>query len=123
MTMGRSTGITREHPRRSALVAVALGTAAAGCTGVATGSATVIGTLEGSDGACLYLLVPQGNATDRYWLRQLPSGYEADERGLSTPDGNRIRMGGSLTVSGALSWQPFDHLCAGEHTLDVTAIK
>lgn len=108
---------------RSGLLTVALVIAAAGCTGVATGSATVTGTLVGSDGACLYVNVPHGNATDRYWLRQLPSGYEADERGLSTPDGNRIRMGASLTASGALSWQPFDRHCAGAHTLDVTAVK
>ena len=92
-------------------------------SGCASGSATVTGTLEGSDGACLYVLVPHGDATDRYWLRHLPSGYEADEHGLHGPSGRLIRMRDSVTVSGALWWQPFDHPCAGEHTLDVTAIN
>jgi hypothetical protein len=89
-----------------------------GCAGA---NATVTGTLEGSDGACLYLLVSNGNATDRYWLRRLPSGYDADERGLSTPDGRLIRIGSSLTVSGVLSSMPFERQCAGAHTLDATA--
>lgn len=92
-------------------------------SGCASGSATVTGTLEGSDGACLYVLVPHGDATDRYWLRHLPSGYEADEHGLHGPKGSLTPMGGTLTVSGALSWQPFDRHCAGAHTLDVTAIN
>lgn len=92
-------------------------------SGCASGSATVTGTLEGSDGACLYLLVPNGNAIDRYWLRRLPSGCDADEHGLSTPDGRLIRMGGSLTVSGTLSSMPFERQCAGAHTLDATAVK
>lgn len=109
---------------RAALTAVALGFVAAACTGSSIGgTATVTGTLEGSDGACLYVLVPHGNASDRYWLRQLPSGYEADEHGLSTPDGHLLPMGGSLTVSGALSWEPFDRHCAGAHALDVTVIE
>ncbi len=109
---------------RSSLVAVALGFAVAGCTGSSMAeTATVTGTLVGSDGACLYVLVPGANGTDRYWLRHLPSGFVADERGLGTPDGRLIRMGGSLTVSGALSWEPFDRHCAGAHTLDVTRIE
>ena len=108
---------------RSARVAVALGFVAAGCAGLATGGATVTGTLEGSDGACLYVLLSHENATDLYWLRHLPSGYEADEHGLHGPNGSLTLMGGSLTVSGAMSWQPLDRHCAGEHTLDVTAIK
>jgi hypothetical protein len=32
-------------------------------------------------------------------------------------------MGDSLTVSGALSWEPFERPCAGAHTLDATAIE
>ncbi len=109
---------------RSSLVAIALGIVVAGCTGSPiAGTATITGTLEGSDGHCLYVLVPHANGTDRYWLRHLPSGYVADERGLGTPDGRLIRMGGSLTVSGALSWEPFDRQCVGAHTLDATAIK
>ena len=119
----RATGSPRKHPMRSALLAVAPVIVAAACSGVATGSATVTGTLEGSDGACLYVLVPRGDATDRYWLRHLPSGYEADEHGLRGPSGSLTPMGGSLTVSGALSWDPFDRHCAGEHTLDVTEIE
>ena len=109
---------------RSPLVAVALGFAAAGCTGSPiAGTATVSGTLVGSDGSCLYVQVPNANGTDVYWLRHLPSGYVADEYGLGTPDGSRIRMGDSLTVSGALSWEPFDRHCAGAHTLDVTVVR
>ncbi len=92
-------------------------------SGCASGTATVTGTLEGSDGHCLYVLVPHGNGTDRYWLRHLPSGYVTDEHGLWRTDGSLIRMGDSLTVSGALSWEPFDTQCAGAHTLDVTAIE
>ena len=109
---------------RSSLVAIALGIVVAGCTGSPiAGTATITGTLEGSDGHCLYVLVPHANGTDRYWLRHLPSGYEADEHGLHGPSGRLIRMRDSVTVSGALWWQPFDHPCAGEHTLDVTAIN
>lgn len=92
-------------------------------SGCASGTATITGTLEGADGHCLYVLVPHANGTDRYWLRHLPSGYVADERGLGTPDGRLIRMGGSLTVSGPLSWEPFDRQCAGARTLDATAIN
>ncbi len=58
-----------------------------------------------------------------YWLRHLPSGYVTDEHGLYKPDGSLIRMGDSLTVSGALSSMPFDRQCAGAHTLDATAIE
>jgi len=92
-------------------------------SGCATGTATITGTLEGSDGHCLYVLVPQRSGTDRYWLRRLPSGYVAYADGLYKPDGSIISMGGSLTVSGALSWEPFNTQCAGGHTLDATAIN
>ena len=92
-------------------------------SGCASGTATVTGTLEGADGNCLYVHVPHANGTDTYWLRHLPSGYTADEHGLRTRDGSLIRMGDSLTVSGALSWEPFDRQCAGAHTLDATAIN
>ena len=108
---------------RSSLVAVALGFVAAGCLGSAPGTATITGTLVGADGACLYVHVPHANGTDVYWLRNLPPGYVADEYGLGTPDGSLIEMGDSLTVSGALSWEPFDRRCAGAHTLDATAVK
>jgi hypothetical protein len=106
--------------RRVACVAICAPLLVSGC---ANGTATVTGTLEGSDGHCLYILVPNGNGTERYWLRHLPSGYVADEHGLGTPDGSLLRMGDSLTVSGALSWEPFDRQCVGAHTLDATAIK
>jgi len=107
--------------RLAACVAVSATLLVAGCAG---GTATITGTLEGADGYCLYVLVPQGNGIDRYWLRHLPSGYDApDERGLRTPDGGLIKMGDSLTVSGALSWEPFERQCDGGHTLDATAIE
>lgn len=106
--------------RRAACVAICGTILVAGCT---SGTATVTGTLLGADGHCLYVVVPHGDGTDRYWLRHLPSGYETDERGLYRPDGTLIRMRDSLTVSGVLSWEPFDRQCAGAHTLDVTAIN
>ena len=107
--------------RLAACVAVCATLLVSGC---ASRTATVTGTLEGSDGHCLYVLVPHGAGTDRYWLRHLPSGYDTtDEHGLLKPDGRLIRMGGSVTVAGALSWEPFDRQCDGTHTLDVTAIK
>lgn len=109
---------------RSSLVAIALGIVVAGCTGsLGGGTATITGTLVGADGHCLYVHVPHANGTDVYWLRRLPSGYVADASGLGTPDGSLIRMGDSVTVSGALSWEPFDRQCAGAHTLDATAIE
>jgi len=89
----------------------------------ASGTATITGTLEGADGHCLYVHVPQGNGTDTYWLRHLPPDYVADADGLARPDGSLIRMGDSLIVSGALSSVPFDRQCAGAHTLDATSIK
>jgi hypothetical protein len=92
-------------------------------SGCANGTATVTGTLGGSDGHCLYVHVPHANGTALYWLRHLPSGYVADADGLGRPDGSLIKMGDSLTVSGALSWEPFDRQCAGAHTLDVTGIN
>ncbi len=106
--------------RLAACVAICATLIFSGCAG---GTATITGTLVGADGACLYVHVPDANGTDVYWLRHLPSGYVADGDGLRTPDGSLVRMGDSLTVSGALSWEPFDRHCAGEHTLDATAIN
>jgi hypothetical protein len=45
-----------------------------------------------------------------------------DEHGLVRPDGSHIRLGDSLTVSGALSWVPFERRCDTVHVLDATAI-
>ena len=106
--------------RLAACVATVATLVVLGCAG---GTATVTGKLVGSDGGCLYVWVPHANGTAVYWLRHLPSGYAADADGLDEPDGNRISMGDSLTVSGPLSWEPFDRQCAGEHTLDATAIN
>lgn len=106
--------------RLTACVAICATLLVSGCT---SGTATVTGTLEGADGHCLYIHVPQANGTDLYWLRHLPSGYVTDEHGLYKPDGSFIRMGDSLTISGALSSVPFDRQCAGAHTLDATAIE
>jgi hypothetical protein len=92
-------------------------------SGCANGTASVTGTLVGADGGCLYVHGADANGTDLYWLRHLPSGYVADADGLGRPDGSLIKMGDSLTVSGALSWEPFDRQCAGARTLDATAIK
>ena len=108
------------RPRLATCVAICATLLVSSC---ANGSATITGTLEGSDGACLYVLVPHGSGADRYWLRHLPSGYAADEHGLVAPSGNLIRLGGSVTVSGALSWEPFDRQCDGTRTLDATSIK
>lgn len=106
--------------RLMAPVAIAAALLVAGCAGV---TETVTGTLVGADGACLYLDVPNADGTTRYWLRQLPSGYdEGDERGIFAPGGRLIRMGDRLTVSGALSWLPFERRCDGSHTLDATTI-
>lgn len=91
-------------------------------SGCASGTATVRGTLLGADGGCLYVVVAAANGTDRYWLRQLPAGYAADERGLSEPGGGHVGMGDRLTVTGSLSWAPFERDCENAHTLDVTAI-
>ncbi|HEX7949764.1 MAG TPA: hypothetical protein VF494_05400 [Candidatus Limnocylindrales bacterium] len=91
--------------------------------GCASGTTTITGTLIGADGACLYVLVAHGNGTDRYWLRHLPPDYEAIAEGVAEPDGSLIRMGGSVTVSGALSSVPFDRQCDGGRTLDATVIK
>jgi len=92
-------------------------------SGCAGGTSTIAGTLAGGDGACLYVHVPDGSGTETYWLRHLPSGYEADELGLHTPDGRLIKMGDSLTVSGALSFALRDSNCDGRRTLDATLIK
>jgi hypothetical protein len=106
--------------RLAACVAICATLLVSGCT---SGTATVSGTLEGADGHCLYVHVPQASGTDVYWLRHLPSGYVVDADGLYKPDGSLIRMGDSLTVSGALSSVPFDRQCAGAQTLDATAIQ
>ncbi len=106
--------------RLAACVAICATLLVSGC---ANGTATITGTLEGADGHCLYVHVPHGNGTDTYWLRHLPPGYVADADGLGKPDGSLIKMGDSVTVSGALSFVPFDRQCAGAHTLDATAIK
>ena len=92
-------------------------------SGCASGTATITGTLVGADGGCLYVRGPDANGTDLYWLRHLPPDYVDDAEGLAKPDGSLIRMGDSLTVSGALSFVPFDRQCVSVHTLDATAIK
>lgn len=93
-------------------------------SGCASGTATITGTLVGADGHCLYVRGPDANGTDLYWLRHLPSDYvDDDENGLGRPDGSKIRMGDSLTVSGALSFVPFDRQCVSANTLDATSIK
>jgi hypothetical protein len=106
--------------RLAACVAISATLLVSGC---ANGTATITGTLVGADGGCLYVREPDANGTDLYWLRHLPSDYVADADGLGAPDGSHIGMGDSLTVSGGLSWVPFDRQCAGAHTLDATAIK
>ena len=90
--------------------------------GCASGTATITGTLEVGNGACVWVRGAGANGTDLYWLRHLPSGYDTDEHGLVKPDGSHIRIGTSLTVSGALSWVPLERNC-GTHALDVTAIE
>jgi hypothetical protein len=106
--------------RLAACVAIYATVLVSGC---ASGSATITGTLVGADGGCLYVRGSDANGTDLYWLRHLPSDYVAMAEGLAKPDGSLIRMGDSLTVSGALSFVPFDRQCVSGHTLDVTAIK
>ena len=92
-------------------------------SGCASGTATITGTLVGSDGHCLYVDVPNAIGTDRYYLRNLPSGYVDEDLGFGGPDGSHFKIGDSVTVSGALSFVPFDRQCDGVHTLDATAIK
>jgi hypothetical protein len=106
--------------RLAACVAICATLLVSGC---ANGTATITGTLEVGNGACVWVRGPGANGTDLYWLRHLPSGYDTDEHGLVKPDGSHIRIGDSLTVSGALSWVPFERNCDGTHTLDVRAIK
>ena len=107
--------------RLAACVAICATLLVSGC---ASGTATITGTLVGADGHCLYVDVPDANGTDRYWLRHLPAGYVTDDRmGLGKPDGSLIAIGDSLTVSGTLSWVPFDTQCVSVHTLDATAIN
>jgi hypothetical protein len=101
--------------RLATCVAVCATLLVAGC---ASGTATITGTLVGADGGCLYVRGPDANGADLYWLRHLPSDYVADADGLARPDGSLIRMGDSVTVSGALSSVPFDRQCDGAHTLD-----
>ncbi len=110
-----------EKLRLAACVAICATLLVSGC---ANGTATIRGTLVGADGGCLYVDVPDANGTDRYWLRHLPAGYVSDDRmGLGKPDGSLIAIGDSLTVSGTLSWVPFERQCAGTHTLDATAVN
>jgi hypothetical protein len=90
-------------------------------SGCASGSAAMTGTLEVGNGACVWVRGAGANGDDLYWLRQLPPGFETDEHGLVRPDGSHIRIGDSLTVSGALSWVPFERDC-GAKALDATAI-
>jgi hypothetical protein len=106
--------------RLATCVAVCATLVVSGCV---SGTATITGTLSGADGACLYVRGPAANGSDLYWLRHLPPDYVAMAEGLARPDGSLIRMGESLTVSGALSSVPFDRQCDGAHTLDATAIR
>ena len=106
--------------RLAACVAICATLLVSGC---ASGTATLTGTLVGADGGCLYVRGPDANGTDLYWLRNLPSDYVADADGVGKPDGSHIRIGDSVTVSGALSFVPFDRQCVSGHTLDATAIK
>jgi hypothetical protein len=106
--------------RLAACVAILATLLVSGC---ASGAATITGTLEVGNGACVWVRGPGANGTDLYWLRHLPSGYDTDEHGLVKPDGSHIRIGDSLTVSGALSSVPFDRQCDGAHTLDAMSIK
>ena len=109
-------GVKRLRLVGSLTVATLLVTACAG------GTATVAGTLEVGNGACVWVRGSGPDGDDRYWLRHLPSGYDTDEHGLVKPDGSRIRIGDSLMASGALSWLPLERNC-GTHALDVTAIR
>ncbi len=106
--------------RLAACVAICATFLVSGCI---SETATFTGTLVGADGACLYVRGPEANGSDLYWLRELPSDYVADAVGVGKPDGSHIRIGDSVTVSGALSFVPFDRQCDGGHTLDATAIK
>jgi hypothetical protein len=106
--------------RLAACVAISATLLVSGC---ANGTATITGTLVGSDGHCLYLDVPDASGTVRYWLRNLPPDYVAIAEGLAKPDGSLIGMGDSVTVSGALPFVPFDRQCVSGHTLDATAIE
>ena len=110
-----SAGVKRLRLAASVTVCVTL--LVSGC---ANGTVTVTGKLVGSDGHCLYVDVI---ATDRYYLRNLPSDYVAEDVGFGGPDGSHFRFGDSVTVSGTLSFVPFDRQCDGAHTLDATAIK
>jgi hypothetical protein len=89
----------------------------------ASRSATITGTLAVGDGACVYVRVPDAGGTDTFWVRSFPPGYSADENGLVRPDGNHIRVGDSVTVSGALTFDLRDGNCASAHALDASTIK
>ena len=106
--------------RLATCVAICATLLVSGCAG---GTATITGTLVGADGACLYVRGPDPNGTDLYWLRHLPIDYVTTADGLAKPDGSLIRMGDSVTVSGALSFVAFDRQCDGAHTFDATAIN
>jgi hypothetical protein len=113
-------GTSVRRLRLAACVAICATLLVSGC---ASGTATITGTLVGADGHCLYVRGPDGNGTDRYWLRHLPPDYVAMAEGLAKPDGSLIRMGDSLTVAGALSSVPFERQCDGAKTLDATSIE
>jgi hypothetical protein len=121
--LGNQSGQGDANVKRLRLAACAAICATLLLSGCANRTATVTGTLVGADGACLYVHVAAANGTDVYWLRHLPSGYVAEADGVGKPDGSLIRMGDSVTVSGALSSVPFDSQCSGGHTLDATAIN
>jgi hypothetical protein len=92
-------------------------------TGCTSATASITGTLFGADGRCLYIRGLGDHGSDLYWLRQLPRGYEAIAEGLRRPDGSHFSVGETVTVSGVLSWLPFERECQGAHTLDVTAVE
>jgi hypothetical protein len=106
--------------RLAACVAICATLLVSGC---ASESTSVTGTLVAADGHCLYVRGPGATGTDLYWLRHLPSDSVADADGLVRPDGRHIKIGESLTVSGTLSFVPFDTQCVSSHTLDATAIE
>ncbi len=108
--------------RLAACVAISATLLVSGCASGAA-AATITGTLAVGNGACVYVRGPDANGTDLYWLRHRPSGYVTDEHGLVRPDGSHIRIGDSLTVSGTLSWVPFERQCDTGHVLDATSIK
>ncbi len=117
MAQNRMASVTRFW--LTACLAVCAALLVSGCAGQ---TATITGTLAVGDGSCVYVRVANANGTDLYWLRSVPSGYEADENGIARPDGNHIRIGDLVTVSGALSFVPHDSNCVSQHTLDAMAV-